>query len=115
MDKRQSYSLFRGPCRHPLEGTTPPGRGFVVDGSGDTPAAVPSQFCTGRRVTAEAAPGPGSGAKGAGIGGKLAPPWWWWRSAWKAWGLISLLHSREKGEEGREVQWAYCLKCPSCL
>ena len=43
----------------------------MVDGSGGTPEAVPSPCCAGWRVTAEAARGPGAGAKGACTRGKL--------------------------------------------
>lgn len=50
----------------------------MVDGSGDAPEAVSSPCGAGQRVTAEAARGPGAGAKGAYTRGKLAPPWQRW-------------------------------------
>lgn len=51
------------------------------------------------RVTAEAACGPGAGAKRGCIGGKL-----WWCLVRKAGGLISLPGLREKDEKGRVAE-----------
>lgn len=56
----------------------------MVDGSGDAPEAVLSPCRAGRKVTAEAAHGPGAGAKGACTRGKTAPPRQLRCLSWKA-------------------------------
>ena len=102
--KRQGCSPSWGPCLHPSKGSAPPGRGWaspgpgsVVDGSGDAPEAVLSPCRAGRKVTAEAARGPGAGAKGACTGGKLVPPWRRWCLSRKAPSRVSRRGVRRAG------------------
>lgn len=100
---------FRGCLRLTGEGGSP-GRGFVVDGSWDAPKSVPSSCRAGRRVTAEAAQGPGAGAKGACTGGKLAPPFHGGARHGRHGRLRLVSHPglRERGEQGRDIQDRSC-------
>lgn len=78
----------------------------MVDGSWDAPKSVPSSCRAGRRVTAEAAQGPGAGAKGACTGGKLAPPFHGGARHGRHGRLRLVSHPglRERGEQGRDIQ-----------